>query len=58
MDLEVKDEFFIQIVGFIIGLVPVLRTFMIGSNAPLHVVEDSVSMLGYASQNFIFKFIK
>ncbi|XP_019422512.1 PREDICTED: protein PIN-LIKES 3-like isoform X1 [Lupinus angustifolius] len=37
------------IVGFIIGLVPQIRTFMIGSDAPLHVLEDSVSMLGDAA---------
>jgi len=39
-----------QIVGFIVGVVPWLRRLMIGSNAPLHVIEDSASMLGYASQ--------
>lgn len=43
-----------QIVGFIVGVVPQLRKFMIGSDAPLHVIEDSASMLGYAYQNFIF----
>ncbi|KAJ1380952.1 Membrane transport protein, partial [Sesbania bispinosa] len=37
------------IVGFVIGVVPQLRNFMIGSNAPLHVVEDSASMLGDAA---------
>jgi hypothetical protein len=45
---------FTQIVGFIVGVVPKLRSLMIGSNAPLHVIEDSASMLGYASQIFIF----
>jgi hypothetical protein len=45
---------FMQIVGFIVGVVPKLRSLMIGSNAPLHVIEDSTSMLGYASQIFIF----
>jgi hypothetical protein len=45
---------FMQIVGFIVGVVPKLRSLMIGSNAPLHVIEDSASMLGYASQIFIF----
>lgn len=44
-----------QIVGFIVGVVPQLRKFMIGSDAPLHVIEDSASMLGYAYQNFIFQ---
>ncbi|CAL0314252.1 unnamed protein product [Lupinus luteus] len=37
------------IVGFLIGLVPQIRTFMIGSDAPLHVLADSVSMLGDAA---------
>ncbi|XP_027193107.1 protein PIN-LIKES 3-like isoform X2 [Cicer arietinum] len=37
------------IVGFIIGVVPQLRSLMIGSNAPLHVIEDSTSMLGDAA---------
>lgn len=36
-----------QIVGFIVGVVPRLHSLMIGSNAPLHVIEDSASMLGY-----------
>ncbi|KAK2373332.1 protein PIN-LIKES [Trifolium repens] len=37
------------IVGFIVGVVPKLRSLMIGSNAPLHVIEDSASMLGEAA---------
>ncbi|KAH1043811.1 hypothetical protein AAZX31_09G178300 [Glycine max] len=37
------------IAGFIIGVVPQIRNFMIGNNAPLHVVEDSASMLGEAA---------
>jgi len=36
-----------QIVGFIVGVVPLIRKLMIGSDAPLHVIEDSVVMLGY-----------
>lgn len=36
-----------QIVGFTIGVVPKLHSLMIGTNAPLHVIEDSASMLGY-----------
>jgi len=35
-----------QIFGFIVGVVPRLRSLMIGSNAHLHVIEDSASMLG------------
>lgn len=49
---------FMQIVGFIIGVVPQLRSLMIGSNAPLHVIEDSTSMLGYVSQIFNFKILE
>ncbi|RDX79175.1 Protein PIN-LIKES 3 [Mucuna pruriens] len=37
------------IVGFIIGVVPQIRKLMIGSDAPLHVLEDSVTMLGDAA---------
>ncbi|XP_058777645.1 protein PIN-LIKES 3-like isoform X1 [Vicia villosa] len=37
------------IVGFTIGVVPKLHSLMIGSNAPLHVIEDSASMLGDAA---------
>jgi auxin efflux carrier family protein len=49
--------FLMQIVGFIVGVVPWLRRLMIGSNAPLHVIEDSASMLGYASQiNHLYDF--
>ncbi|WVZ12302.1 hypothetical protein V8G54_016832 [Vigna mungo] len=36
-----------SIVGFIVGVVPLIRKLMIGSDAPLHVIEDSVTMLGY-----------
>ncbi|XP_059636423.1 protein PIN-LIKES 1-like isoform X2 [Cornus florida] len=34
------------IVGFIIGLVPQIRSSMIGDAAPLRVIQDSVSLLG------------
>lgn len=44
--------FLMQIVGFIVGVVPWLRRLMIGSNAPLHVIEDSASMLGYMHLKF------
>ncbi|MED6143498.1 hypothetical protein PIB30_006759 [Stylosanthes scabra] len=37
------------IVGFIVGVVAPLRNLMIGSDAPLHVVEDSVTMVGEAA---------
>ncbi|BAT99844.1 hypothetical protein LR48_Vigan06g063500 [Vigna angularis] len=38
-----------SIVGFIVGVVPLIRKLMIGSDAPLHVIEDSVTMLGEAT---------
>ncbi|KAL1815864.1 hypothetical protein ACET3Z_018438 [Daucus carota] len=37
------------IVGFIVGLVPVLRNSMIGDEAPLRVIEDSTMMMGDAA---------
>ncbi|XP_016201343.1 protein PIN-LIKES 3 [Arachis ipaensis] len=37
------------IVGFIVGVISPLRNLLIGSNAPLHVVEDSVTMVGEAA---------
>ncbi|GAB2282921.1 hypothetical protein Dimus_017457 [Dionaea muscipula] len=36
-------------VGFFIGMIPQLRTSLIGSSAPLRVVQDSASMLGDAA---------
>ncbi|KAL9328335.1 hypothetical protein ACSQ67_003338 [Phaseolus vulgaris] len=35
-----------SIVGFMVGVVPLIRKLMIGSDAPLHVIQDSVTMLG------------
>lgn len=37
------------IVGFIIGVFPLTRKLIIGSSAPLHVVQDSASLLGDAA---------
>ncbi|KAJ9704173.1 hypothetical protein PVL29_005450 [Vitis rotundifolia] len=37
------------IIGFIIGMVPQLRKLLIGSTAPLRVLQDSTSMLGDAA---------
>ncbi|KAH1206105.1 Protein PIN-LIKES 3 [Glycine max] len=37
------------IAGFIIGVISPMRNFIIGSSAPLHVVEESVFMLGDAA---------
>ena len=37
----------VQIVGFIVGLVPQIQRSMIGDEAPLRVVQDSASLLGY-----------
>ncbi|XP_014490195.2 protein PIN-LIKES 3-like, partial [Vigna radiata var. radiata] len=36
------------IVGLIIGIVPQFRRLLIGDKAPLHVVQDSIMMVGYA----------
>ncbi|ESW30036.1 hypothetical protein PHAVU_002G119300 [Phaseolus vulgaris] len=38
-----------SIVGFMVGVVPLIRKLMIGSDAPLHVIQDSVTMLGEAA---------
>ncbi|KAE9614557.1 putative membrane transport protein [Lupinus albus] len=45
------DNFFFkpQIIGFIIGVIPQIRNLLIGNDAPLHVIEDSASMLGNAA---------
>ncbi|XVE87575.1 hypothetical protein DITRI_Ditri18aG0128500 [Diplodiscus trichospermus] len=36
-------------IGFTIGTVPQIRNLIIGGNAPLHVVQDSASLLGDAA---------
>ncbi|KAK3029009.1 hypothetical protein RJ639_038212 [Escallonia herrerae] len=36
----------LQIVGFIIGLVPQIRNLLIGEAAPLRVIQDSATLLG------------
>lgn len=36
----------LQVVGFLIGVVPFLRNLMIGATAPLRVIEDTASLLG------------
>lgn len=35
-----------QIIGMIIGVVPQFRKLLVGDSAPLHVVQDSVVVLG------------
>ncbi|KAG4951914.1 hypothetical protein JHK85_045781 [Glycine max] len=42
-----------KIAGFIIGVVPQIRNFIIGNNVPLHVVEDSSFHVG--ALELIFK---
>ncbi|XP_019446919.1 PREDICTED: protein PIN-LIKES 3-like isoform X2 [Lupinus angustifolius] len=37
------------IIGFIIGVIPQIRNLLIGNDAPLHVIEDSATMLGNAA---------
>ncbi|KAK2657706.1 hypothetical protein Ddye_010758 [Dipteronia dyeriana] len=36
-----------KIIGFMVGVIPQLRKVLIGDSAPLRVVEDSTSLLGY-----------
>ncbi|KAK6939172.1 Membrane transport protein [Dillenia turbinata] len=45
------------IVGFIIGLIPQIRKALVGDRAPLRVIQDSVSLLGYVVfyRNFYFR---
>ena len=38
---------YIQILGFIFGATNWLRNLIIGENAPLRVIQDSVKLLGY-----------
>lgn len=35
-----------QMVGLVIGVVPQFRKLLVGNNAPLRVVQDSIVMLG------------
>ncbi|OAY61024.1 protein PIN-LIKES 3 [Manihot esculenta] len=37
------------LVGFVVGVIPQFRKALIGDNAPLHVVQDSASLLGEAA---------
>lgn len=37
----------IQIVGFIFGAITWMRKLVIGDDAPLRVIQDSVKLLGY-----------
>jgi hypothetical protein len=46
---EFKCVFLAKIAGFIIGVIPQIRNSLIGASAPLHVVEDSASLIGYTS---------
>ncbi|KAM7519923.1 hypothetical protein LguiB_018885 [Lonicera macranthoides] len=41
------------IAGFVIGTVSPVRKLMIGDSAPLHVVQDSASLLAYISLTFL-----
>lgn len=38
---------FLQIAGFVIGLIPQLRNLLIGADAPLRVIDDSAALLGF-----------
>ena len=37
----------VQIVGLVFGATPWLKNLVIGDNAPLRVIQDSVTLLGY-----------
>ena len=43
----------VQIIGLMIGVIPLLKSGLVGDNAPLRVIEDSVSMLGYVGFSVI-----
>ncbi|KAK4266185.1 hypothetical protein QN277_027145 [Acacia crassicarpa] len=38
-----------SIIGLIIGVIPLFKKALVGENAPLHIIEDSISMLGDAA---------
>jgi len=38
-----------QFFGFLFGAVAWLRNLIIGDNAPLHVIQDSLQLLGYVT---------
>jgi hypothetical protein len=35
-----------QLIGFVVGLVPWLKSLMIGDGAPLKVLQDSLQLMG------------
>jgi hypothetical protein len=35
-----------QIIGFVVGLVPWLKSLLIGDGAPLKVIQDSLELMG------------
>jgi hypothetical protein len=35
-----------QIFGFVVGAIPWLKSFIIGENAPLHVIQETLQLLG------------
>ncbi|KAH1224169.1 Protein PIN-LIKES 3 [Glycine max] len=42
------------IVGFIVGVVPQIRKLMIGGDASLHVIQDSVTMVGLEGSKYFY----
>lgn len=44
------DSCSVQLAGFIVGLIPLIRKSMIGGSAPLRVIQDSASLIGYENQ--------
>lgn len=49
LDALLSPSTIAAIVGFMVGMIPPLRNLLIDRNAPLHVVQDSVYMIGEAS---------
>lgn len=45
----------LQIAGFAVGLIPLVRKSMIGDAAPLRVIQDSALLLGYEGYFFDVK---
>lgn len=44
---------FLQIAGFVVGLVPLIRKLIIGDGAPLRVVQDTALLLGYTNLSYL-----
>lgn len=47
--------YFFQILGFVFGAISWLKDLVIGDNAPLRVIQDSVKLLGYVSFHLVIQ---